>query len=192
MAAPPEKTLKDLNGKWVMNKSLSDDYDRILEMQGIGWFLRKAISYATVTLTINQYTDSSNLTHFDIKQVATGGVQGTTENRTLDWTWRDHKDGIFGNVKGRSRWVKLGDVDDDEFLKVGYDDLEGEHVQAWAENVEKGWTADQIWGFEQINGERRYVRHVVVRKGDDWKQARLVYDYQGAGKKDDDDADLAY
>ncbi len=23
------------------------------------------------------------------------------------------------------------------------------------------------------------MRHVVVRKGDDWKQARLVYDYQG-------------
>jgi hypothetical protein len=37
----------------------------------------------------------------------------------------------------------------------------------------------QIWGFEMINEERRYVRHVIVRKGDDWKQARLVYDYQG-------------
>lgn len=38
---------------------------------------------------------------------------------------------------------------------------------------------EQIWGFAEINGDRRYVRHVVVRKGDDWKQARLVYDYQG-------------
>ena len=25
------------------------------------------------------------------------------------------------------------------------------------------------------------MRHVVVRKGDDWKQARLVYDYKGYG-----------
>lgn len=29
-----------------------------------------------------------------------------------------------------------------------------------------------------LNGERYHVRHIVVRKGDDWKQARLVYDYQ--------------
>ncbi|KAK3178900.1 hypothetical protein OEA41_001037 [Lepraria neglecta] len=149
MAAPPEKTLKDLNGKWVMNKSLSDDYDRILEMQGVGWFLRKAISFATVTLTVKQYVDKDGLTHIDIQQVATGGVQGTTENRTLDWTWRDHKDGIFGNVKGKSRWVKLVDVDDDDFLKIGYDDMEGEHVQAYAENDENGWTANQVsFGFE--------------------------------------------
>ena len=43
-----------------------------------------------------------------------------------------------------SRWVKLEDVDDDDFLKIGYDDLEGEHIQAYAENEEKGWTADQV------------------------------------------------
>lgn len=37
----------------------------------------------------------------------------------------------------------------------------------------------QIWGFETVNEERRHTRHVVVRKGDDWKLARLVYDYHG-------------
>lgn len=192
MAAPPEKTLKDLNGKWVLNKSLSDDYDRILEMQGVPWWLRKAISYATVTLTISQYI-SDTLTHIDILQVATGGVSSTNENRTLDWQWRDHTDKIFGTLKGRSRWVKLGDVDDDKFLKEGWDDLEGEHVQSYVENGEKGWTADQVWGFESVGGERRYVRHVVVRKGEDWKQARLVYDYKGAAEKEEEvDEDLAY
>lgn len=73
----------------------------------------------------------------------------------------------------------MADVDDDDFLKKGYDDMKGEHVQAYAESVGNGWTANQIWGFEVINGERRYVRHVIVRKGDDWKLARLVYDYKG-------------
>lgn len=37
----------------------------------------------------------------------------------------------------------------------------------------------QIWGFEKVGDERHYTRHVVVRKGDDWKLARLVYDYHG-------------
>lgn len=66
------------------------------------------------------------------------------ENRTLDWEYREHTDKIFGKVKGKSRWVKLGDVDDDEFLKTGWDDLEGEHVQSYVESDGGGWTADQV------------------------------------------------
>lgn len=46
--------------------------------------------------------------------------------------------------------MKLEDVDDDDFLKTGYDDLEGEHIQAYAENEERGWTADQV----SLGGER--------------------------------------
>ncbi|KAF6240176.1 hypothetical protein HO173_001786 [Letharia columbiana] len=195
MAAPPERTIQDLNGVWTMNKSLSDDYDRILQMQGVSWFLRKAISYATITLTINQYVDDTaeKYTHIDIAQVATGGVGATQEKRLLDFTWREHQDRIFGKVKGKSRWIKLADIDEDDFLKTGYDDMEGEHVQALAESLDNGWTADQVWGFEQVDGKRHHVRHVIVRKGDDWKQARLVYDYRGPlEKKSDDDDDLAY
>lgn len=178
-----------------MNKSLSDDYDRILQMQGVSWFLRKAISYATITLTITQYIDDTadKLTHIDISQVATGGVGGTKEKRVLDYTWREHEDRIFGKVKGKSRWIKLKDIDEDDFLKTGYDDMEGEHVQALAESIGNGWTADQVWGFEEVDGKRHYVRHVIVRKGDDWKMARLVYDYKGPlEKKSGEDDGLAY
>ncbi len=98
---------------------------------------------ATITLTISEYIEGDK-THIDIKNVATGGISGTTENRTLDWTYGDHTDGIFGSVKGKSRWVKLSDVDEDEFIKTGFDDLEGEHVQAYVESKDNGWTANQV------------------------------------------------
>ena len=68
------------------------------------------------------------------------------ENRTLDWEYREHSDRVFGKVKGKSRWVKLDDVDDDEWLKTGWDDLEGEHVQSYVESIGGGWTADQVSG----------------------------------------------
>ena len=44
------------------------------------------------------------------------------------------------------------------------------------------WTAVQTWGVEEINGERRYVRHVrlTTPKGDD-EQIKLVYDYSEWG-----------
>lgn len=45
---------------------------------------------------------------------------------------------------GQSRWVKLADVDDDEFLKNGWDDLIGEHVQSYVESHDNGWTANQV------------------------------------------------
>ena len=148
--------------------------------QNVGWFLRKLITAATITLTISEYSSSpDNVTHIDISQVATGGVSGTTEKRTLDWAWRDHTDGIFGTVRGRSRWCRLDEVADDDWLKTGWLDPEGLFVQSYVESQGGGWTADQVWGFEMVDGRRYHVRHVVVRKGDDWKEARLVYDYQG-------------
>ena len=64
-------------------------------------------------------------------------------------------------------------------MKSGWIDPEGEFVQAYVESKDNGWTADQVWGFEMVDGKRYYVRHVCVRKGSDWKMARLVYDWQG-------------
>ena len=70
-------------------------------------------------------------------------------------------------------------MQDNEWLKKGWLEPEGEFVQSYVESVGGGWTADQVWGFEMVDGKRYHVRHVVVRKGEDWKEARLVYDWQG-------------
>lgn len=185
MAAPPEVTMKNLTGTFVMNKSLSDDTDAVLALQGIGWFTRKAIALATVTLHVKQYIDDAGLTHIDIDQTATGGIKGTSEIRTLDWVEREHNDHIFGDLKGKNRWCTL-DVPDDAFLKDGW--LEGEeensgpngerHMQGFVVNEKNGWTGEQIWGFAIIDGKRYYTRRVVVSKGDKVLKTRLVYDWQ--------------
>jgi len=186
MAAPPEITIKDLSGQWVMNKTLSDDTDAVLALQGIGWFTRKAISLATVTLHVKQYTAEDSIVHIDIEQTATGGIKGTSEHRTLDWTERSHTDHIFGNLTGKTRFLSLSHPElTDSFLKDGWleDAAEGEegerHVESFVVNSEKGWSAVQIWGFAVIEGARRYVRRVVVTKGSEVMKTRLVYDWQG-------------
>jgi len=191
-----------------MNKSLSDDFDPVLALQGLSWFTRKAISLATIVLTIKEYTESS-IYHIDITSVASG-LSTTQENRTLDWAERDHADRIFGKVQGRSRLFKTGEYQMEgpgspedaaflraEKLKDGQTDsrfLDNEHVQSWVKNVDGGdWIAEQVWGFEEVNGERRYTRRVIVWKNGQEQRARLVYDYKGQGEnKADDDEDLAY
>jgi len=72
-----------------------------------------------------------------------------------------------------------------------------ELVQSYVKNQDSGygWTAEQLWGFEVVNGKRYYTRRVVVKnaKGDKSERVRLVYDYQGpAGKASNDDDGLAY
>lgn len=94
--------------------------------------------------------------------------------------WNDHEDHLFGKVKGRSRWVKLADVED-EYLRTDWssemNDIEA--IESYTESDGRGWIADQTWGFEEIGGGRRYVRHVVVTKGKERKAIKLVYDWAG-------------
>jgi hypothetical protein len=158
-------------------------------------------------LTIDEYTKDSTL-HIDITSVASG-LSTTQENRTLNWTDTEHNDRIFGKVVGKSRLFKIedfamegpGPLEDAVFLKAEkLKDLETdsrfldpELVQSWAVSQGGGWTAEQIWGFEVIDGKRYYTRRVVGRKNDSVERVRLVYDYKGdADEKRDDSEDLAY
>lgn len=208
MASPPEINCRNLGGKFVMNKTLSDDVDALLTLQGIGWWTRKAIGLATVVLTITEYT-KDNLIHIDIVQVASG-LSTSNEDRILNWTEADHPDKIFGLVRGKSRMFKAEDFsmagpggpDDSTFLqgkklkdmKTDTSFLDNEHVQSFVTSAKGGWTAEQIWGFETIDGKRYYTRRVVVLKADKVERVRLVYDYKGeaAAAKNDDDDGLAY
>lgn len=166
-----------------------------------------------MTIYVNQYADSENaaLVHLDAQQVITGGIQGTKEERKLDWEEREHVDHIFGSLKGRSRFIaaksedgavrpvveiqtKVGSPEDDakvqKFLigetlidgskSEGFlaEEGEGAFLQSFVTNESSGWTAEQVWGFETVDGERRHTRRVVVVKGGKVAFARLVYAFK--------------
>ncbi|OAT05944.1 hypothetical protein BDBG_02248 [Blastomyces gilchristii SLH14081] len=212
MAAPTTVTMHNLNGTWVMDKSISNDPDGIFKLQGMSWLTRTAIGLATVTLKIKQTKNDQGVTELAIDQVLTGGVKGTSEHRVLDWSERDHTDHIFGDLTGQSRFfragaaasegkrlpdvdvqTKTGDADKDvtvakflrgEMLANGdltdgfvVDAENEEFVQSWVRSKENGWTGEQVWGFEMVDGVRRYTRRIVVAKGDQIEMVRLVYTF---------------
>lgn len=37
MAAPPEKTISNLTGKWTLDRKLSSGLDEVMALQGLGW-----------------------------------------------------------------------------------------------------------------------------------------------------------
>jgi hypothetical protein len=125
------------------------------------------------------------VTHIEIAQTVSGGIQGTTEKRCIDGLWREHEDWMFGKVKGQTIWIKAEDIKD-PYLAKGWEesDLEkagpnGEtHLRSYVEREDGKWTAEQIWGFQVIDGARMYARNIVVIAGDDRVEMRLVYNYE--------------
>lgn len=199
MSAPATATLKNLNGKWIMNKKKSSPSEPPLTTQEVGWAKRKAIGIATITLSVTQTIDDSGITHIDIEQTATGGFPGTTEVRLVDWECKEHTDHVFGSLKGRTRWINIDAIkdplpeenyqdspEDVKFLTEGWIDDASENsgpngerlIDSFVKNESVGWTARQIWGFQMVDGERHYVRHVIVKKGSKVHQVKLVYDWK--------------
>ncbi|KAI1333130.1 hypothetical protein F5Y16DRAFT_354883 [Xylariaceae sp. FL0255] len=200
MAAPPNKTIGNLGGKWVQNRDLSDSVEPALAIQGINWLVRKAVTVCTVTLLVKQYVDDEGKTHIDIDQVATGGVKGTSEKRIIDFQFREHSDWLFGPAKGQSKFVTPDELRalvaegseartkgwvNDDFLAQGFIESAEEatapegktFLYNHVESVGNGWTATQAWGFELIGGERHYTRHVCVAKGDQFASFKFVFDW---------------
>ncbi|KAL8683663.1 MAG: hypothetical protein Q9186_000436 [Xanthomendoza sp. 1 TL-2023] len=195
MAAPPEITLHDLNGYWVMSKSLSDPLDPVLALQGINWLIRKVVSLATITMRIIETEDATGTIHIRVEQTATGGIKGETEERKLDWSPVPHSSGVFGEMNNRTRWTSVGSDAESggggplhPWLTEGWlvekpvQEGTNSYVQNWVVNEKNGWTAEQIWGFATVNGKRYHVRKFLVKKGDAEAKARMVYDWMGVAK----------
>ena len=111
-------------------------------------------------------------------------LKGSTELRCVDDVFRTHSDWLFGKVRGKSKWMRLEDVED-EFLLGNWSTDDAEKVgpdgaslmMSYGESLDDTWIATQIWGFQIIDGERRYARNVLVTKGDERAAIRMVYDF---------------
>lgn len=137
MAAPPEKTIRDLNGRWllvcgriypydikltctVQNKSLSGNSERLMALQRVPWIIRKAICLADITIRIKQ-EGSGRSTTIILENTANFNVKGTVEARKLDWEMTPHEDYIWGRVQGRSKFMPSTQIPSD-LLTAGNDE----------------------------------------------------------------------
>ena len=86
-------------------------------------------------------------------------------------------DRVTNNIPRRI--IKLTDLDADDFLKSGWtqDCMEGDVIEMIVESISDTWTAQQVWGMAEVNGERRQVRKVLTKKGSKEHKISIVYDY---------------
>lgn len=81
---------------------------------------------------------------FKIDQTTTANIPAVNEEWVTDWMFRENKDPVMGKVRAKAKWSKPGDVDDADFLAAGWIDESDEHVEAFVESAEDGWTAHQV------------------------------------------------
>lgn len=77
-----------------------------------------------------------------------------------------------------------GHVEEDaKYLAEGWlkETEEGEVVESFVDNEGAKWTGWQIWGFAEINGERKLTRRFAIRGKDknEVVRIRLTYDWAG-------------
>jgi hypothetical protein len=155
-----------------------------------------------VRLSITSFTrPEDGVTCIEITSVVSSGLPGgsSTEKSALDWSTWEKRDILLGHIKGKMGWSTAAELTENDdarsarflrgmMLKDGCendglcDEEAGEerrHIRMLLESCRDGWVGEHVWGFEMVEGQRRYTRRIVVRKGDRVEMARLVYDYIG-------------
>lgn len=140
----------------------------LLKLQNVSWLLRQAIILATISLhttqtqtqtptqTPTQTNDGGDeVTIITIQNVANGGVKGTTEVRHLDWQPREHRDYIWGHVRGRCGYQLTREVvmmGGDERLRTGWleETLNGECIQNDIAAVDGSWQSSMVRTVQYI------------------------------------------
>jgi hypothetical protein len=143
--------------------------------------MRKVLNTAKVTVSIKEWVDpSTGLTHVDIVNTPSSGLPSSTEVRVFNNEGIELPHPLFGKIRTRSRWAGAGDLDQiDGYLVKGFESGIDNFIHIVTEHLDYDAVTHQAWGFEEVEGNRRYSRHIVVKKGEEVLRSKLVYDYLG-------------
>lgn len=135
-------------------------------------------------MSIKQFTDAQDpsLTHLHIETKSGSGLPASTEARMLNDQIKHADHPLFGKITGRTRWAAVQEGEGglpSKFLAEGWEESTKRVVLMTTEHLDVNAVTYQAGGIEVVGGERRYVRHVEVRKGTEVLQVKLVYDYVG-------------
>ncbi|KAF5343798.1 hypothetical protein D9758_016211 [Tetrapyrgos nigripes] len=165
MAVPSDFSISKINGKFAVNKALSDTMDTMFRIQGLGWVTRKALGLASITAHITP-------------SVQDNGVERSAQSLSIS-------NPILGKMVYKSRKIKLSEVTkDDEYLKEGQSgslkegwDTSADDTLINSHVVGKGWVQDETWGLMDFNGKKHFtMRYCIVNDAKEETDLKIVYD----------------
>ncbi|KAF3024711.1 hypothetical protein E8E15_010293 [Penicillium rubens] len=197
MAVPDFEDVPDLTGTWVLNRELSTDPDELFVLQGVPWVVRKVLRHARLSLQIHQTTSLSKestcmgasskisdladnlkpVTTLHMTQTVHPGGFDSEGSYSVDGSRQDVSLPIFGDVQMQLRFIDRPDILEDpirQILEVA--SLSDKVIQELAHNASKGWEAEVIWGFEELEGKKCMTRNISTTKDEKKVIAKMVYD----------------
>lgn len=127
-----------------------------------------------ITQTTQQIDDTS-VDFISVKSTISG-KEMASEERYLDFKPREVEIPDFGTLRVRSEWLTDLSAIESEFLRAGWKDGD-KYVHIVTESLVLGWVLEHVWGVQEGEGGRRYVRQVRITKGAEERTAKLVYDW---------------
>lgn len=122
-------------------------------------------------------TDASeSVTRLRLKQVVSPGNFDSEGSYPVDGTPQELSLPIFGDLTMRLQFINTSEILEDILReKLEKSSINKEVIQELAKNSTKGWDAEVIWGFEEIEGSKYLTRNISTTKGNDKVIARMVY-----------------
>jgi hypothetical protein len=165
----------------------------------VPWFIRKALRHARLSLEISQTTstpladgldreEGSNgkvaldeaikpVTNLRLKQIVNPGGFDSEGYFTVDGSTQELSLPIFGDIRTQMKFIDLSEIQDDSIRQTFRATSCGNMaIQELAQNTSKGWEAEVIWGFENIDGKKYFTRNVSTVKDEKKVIGKMVYD----------------
>jgi len=192
---PDTVTIHDLSGEWTLDKARSTGLEDCMSVQGMSWFLRKAVNYAKVTSKMSHKNNA-----IETFTKGTGVPVTLSETINFDWTERDKSIGVFGNVRTRNRPITLEQdatkmepstfrdgtdtLTDEDFEWLMADwirDADGKLslLDSQVMSLDGKWKSHQVWGFAIVDGKREQARKILVWTPTQKAKAFTIYEWLG-------------
>ncbi|KAJ1327358.1 hypothetical protein MN608_06686 [Microdochium nivale] len=186
MASPQTVDIEHLDGRWFIDRHLSDDLEQILKAQSVPYLARKAMLLATITETIETKANEKGV----LGIVTTKGAAGLkVHSDTFDGTGEQVMMGGSGYFGGEAAAVRSWWVDDllsathagtgkplDPYLLEGWIN-DGRHFSTCGDKA--AMSDVSLWGFCLIGGKRYRAVKYHIRNGDHEVRVRMVFAWVG-------------
>ncbi|EKM49682.1 uncharacterized protein PHACADRAFT_201373 [Phanerochaete carnosa HHB-10118-sp] len=184
MSVPTTISALNFSGVYTQNNSLSDasSLTAMTKAQGVSEEHLKVFAKASITLTIKHTTANGVETIEEEYKSDVSDVDDRLELLELGAPERTAESKIIGETAVSAARVLLKDVEEASLIG-GWDKVTEEHglVLVTLRGASgNDWTSKMAQGFQEVGGERRFVRRIAFTSGVGEKHtACLVFDYQG-------------
>jgi hypothetical protein len=122
-------------------------------------------------------TDVKPVTSLRMIQTVNPGGFDSEGSYSVDGNPQDVSLPIFGDIEMQLQFVNISAILEDTIRQVlEVASLSGKVIQELAQNPSKGWEAEVIWGFEELDGKRYLTRNISTTKEEKKVIAKMVYD----------------